>query len=72
MPDFFWDPLDKAVALSASGKSHEAQAALAEVVRLNPDFASHPRRYLSAFVPIPDLQDKMLKDLHRAGLTLEA
>ncbi len=68
MPDFFWDPLDKAIVLSALGKEQETQAALAEVVRLNPDFAHQPRRYLRAFVPIADLQEQMLKGLRQAGL----
>jgi TolB-like protein len=71
-PDFFWDPLDRSIALSALGRTREARQALNAVLRLQPDFAQHPRRYLKAFVPTDDLLEQMLADLSKAGLAFEA
>ena len=70
MPEFFWDPLDKAVALSALGRTSEAEIAYLDVARLNPDFSNQPRYYLKAFVPQVDVQNQMLEDLTKAGLNL--
>lgn len=72
MPDFFWDALDRSIALSALGRTREARQALDEVLRLQPDFARHPRRYLRVFVPMDDLLEQMLADLSKAGLAFEA
>jgi hypothetical protein len=72
MPDFFWDPLDRSIALSALGRTREARQALDEVLRLQPDFARHPRRYVRVFVPMDDLLEQMLADLSKAGLAFEA
>lgn len=65
---FYWDPLDKAAVLGLLGRRPEANLALKEVIQLNPDFAKRPRHYVSFFVGMDDLLDKMMEGLHKAGL----
>jgi TolB-like protein/Flp pilus assembly protein TadD len=68
MPDFFWDPLLRAVALSQLGRTTEAKAAITELLRLKPDAAERVHHYLAAYVFFDELRAQMLDNLHKAGL----
>ena len=68
MPKFFWSYLDKTVATGLLGKLDAAKVLLDKVKQLHPDFANHPRYYVSSFVMEHDLMDKMMEGLKKAGL----
>lgn len=68
MLDFFWSYIDKAVAAGLLGKTDAARALLEKVKQLHPDFANHPRYYVSSFVMEQDLMEKMMEGLKKAGL----
>jgi hypothetical protein len=68
IPDFYWSHLDKTVAAALLGKSGYASDRLDRVLELHPDFAKHPRYYVSAFVIEEDLIELMLEGLNKAGL----
>jgi len=68
MPEFFWDPMLRAVALSRMERIDEAQAALRELLQLKPDFTERALYYLGMLVMPDDLQRQVLDSLHEAGL----
>jgi adenylate cyclase len=68
MPDFFWDPLLRAVALSQLGRLSEAKVAFTELLRLKPDAAERTHHYLRVYVFFDDLRVHMLENLHKLGL----
>ena len=68
MPDFFWSYLDKTVATGLLGRIDAAKVLLDKVKQLHPDFANHPRYYVSSFVMEKELMEKMLEGLKKAGL----
>jgi len=69
-PDFFWDPLDKAIVYSALDEIHEAREALNEVQRLLPDFAKRSRHFLKTFIPA-DMLNEVIGNLKKAGMKLD-
>jgi TolB-like protein len=69
MPEFFWDPLLRAVALSQLGRLPEAKAAFSELLRLKPDAAERASHYLELFVFFDGLRLQMLENLYALGLT---
>ena len=68
MPEFFWDPLDKAAILGLLGRKEAANVELRKLPQLNPDFAKRPRHYVNCFVLQEDLLEKLMLGLERAGL----
>lgn len=68
MPEFFWDPLLRAVALSRMERINEAQMALGELLQLKPDFHERAHHYLGTLVFAVDLREQILASLHEAGL----
>jgi len=67
-PELFWDPVMRAAALSQMGRETEARAAVAQLLELAPDFATHGRRLISNYVKVEDLVDKIVEGLRKAGL----
>jgi len=67
-PDLFWDPVMRAAALGQMGREQEASAALGQLLKLVPDFATRGRRLISRYVKIDDLVDKIIEGLQKAGL----
>ena len=59
MPDYYWDPLDKAIILCTLDRIPEAQQKLKEFRRLTPIFDADPDKFLSAIV----LDDEIRKDM---------
>jgi len=72
MPDFFWDPLLRAVVLSRMERASEAKAALEELLDLRPDFPERARHYLGALVMADETQRQMLASLKEVGLPAAA
>jgi TolB-like protein len=72
MPEYYWDPLDKAIALSALGRISEAQQKLSELQHLTPNFDANPDEFLSAFVLDDHLRRDMLVNLSKIGLTIDS
>jgi len=68
MPEYYMSFLDKAVATGLLGRTRAAKDLLNRVVELHPDFANHPRYYVSAFVLEEDVLEKMIEGLEKAGL----
>ncbi len=70
MPLLFWDPLLRAAALGRLGREQEGAQALAELLRLRPDFPSAGRFLISCFAKFPYLIEALLKGLRQAGLKI--
>lgn len=68
LPGLFWDPVDRAVALGALGRQEEAERAVAEILKLQPDFAQRPRRYLECYILQDNLLELVIVGLEKAGL----
>jgi tetratricopeptide (TPR) repeat protein len=68
LPDFFWTPMMFAAIYGEMGRSKEAQEALAEALKLNPDLAERPRFYIGAYVFPEEFIDKIVEGLRKAGL----
>jgi tetratricopeptide (TPR) repeat protein len=67
MPMHFWDPLERAAALGQLGRTSEAQQAIGQMLRLRPDFADHPRRYLECYILQDELVDQVIDGLRKGG-----
>jgi adenylate cyclase len=68
LPDFFWTPMMFAAIYGQMGRTKEAQKALADALKLNPDLAQRPHFYIGAFVVPEEFIDKLVEGLHKAGL----
>jgi adenylate cyclase len=68
MPQFFWDPLLRAAALGQLGREREAAQAVAELLRLKPDFPAQGPFLIGCYVKFTDLADAILDGLRLAGL----
>jgi adenylate cyclase len=69
-PQLLWDPLMQAAALGQLGRSAEARAAVAELLKMKPDFPTCARRLIGFFVKADDHVDGILDGLEKAGLTI--
>ena len=70
-PTFFWRSLMRACCLGHLGRTAEAEAAVAELLARKPEFAARGRILIGHFLKFPELQDKVVDGLARAGLRLE-
>jgi adenylate cyclase len=70
MPQLFWDPLLRAAALGELGRTREAEAALAELLALRPDFPSKAAWLIGCYVKFEYLSDAILDGLQKAGLQI--
>jgi adenylate cyclase len=68
MPQLFWDPLLRAAASGRLGREQEGAQALAELLRLRPDFPSAGRFLISCYAKFSHLIDGLLDGLRLAGL----
>jgi tetratricopeptide (TPR) repeat protein len=69
-PVFFWRALMRACCLGHLGRSAEAQAEAAELLRRKPDFRSRGRVLIGHYVKQPDVLSRVVEGLEKAGLTL--
>jgi adenylate cyclase len=70
MPQLFWDPLLRAATLGELGRTREAGAALAELLRLRPDFPTTGTWLIRCYVKFEYLSDAILDGLQKAGLQI--
>ena len=68
MPQLFWDPLLRAGALGQLRKEREAGEALAELLRLRPDFPTMGPFLIGHYVKSDSLAAALLDGLRKAGL----
>jgi adenylate cyclase len=70
MPQFFWDPLLRAQVLGRLGRGREAAQAVAELLRLKPDFSTNGPFLISCYVKFKDLANALFDGLRLPGLTI--
>jgi adenylate cyclase len=67
---FFWRDLMSACCLGHLGRSHEAQASVAELLRAKPRFPQRGRTLIGHFIKPIELQETVVEGLEKAGLEL--
>jgi adenylate cyclase len=70
-PTFFWRALMRACCLGHLGRLEEARAEVAELLAKKPDFPSRGRTLIGRVVKFPDLLERVVDGLGRAGLALD-
>ena len=68
MPECHGGPLTRAAALGQLGRRDEARRAVAELLRLKPDFVENAGDYMSQFIMCDELLNHFLEGLSKAGL----
>jgi adenylate cyclase len=69
-PAYFWRALMRACSLGHLGKDAGAKAEVVELLRQKPDFASRGRTLVGRLIKLPDLFEKVVGGLGKAGLHL--
>jgi adenylate cyclase len=67
-PELHLDPMMRAAALGQLGRGDEARAAVGELLKLVPDFATRGRLLINRYVKVDDLVDNIIEGLRKAGL----
>jgi adenylate cyclase len=67
-PELYLDPMMRAAALGRLGRQNEAKAALSQLLKLEPDFATRGRSLISRYVKVDYLVDSIIEGLRKAGL----
>jgi tetratricopeptide (TPR) repeat protein len=68
---FFWRALARACCLGHLGRLPEARLEMAELLASKPDFASRGRVLIGRLVKFPDLFERIVDGLGKAGLALD-
>jgi adenylate cyclase len=68
---FFWRALMRASSLGHLGRVAEAKQEAAELLRRKPDFASRGRTLIGRYIKFPDLFERVVDGLGKAGLALD-
>jgi TolB-like protein len=71
MPTLFWEPLLKASVLGMLGRIDEGRQAMAELLKLKPDFQRDGRRLIRNYLKFDEILDRTVKGLQRCGLEIE-
>jgi len=69
-PAFFWRALMRACCLGHLGRTADAQLEVRELLRRKPDFQGRGRILIGHYVKEPEVMDRIVDGLARAGLTL--
>ena len=69
-PAFFWRAVMRACCLAHLGRRAEAESNVAEILRGKQDFAARGRVLIGHFVKHPEVMDRIVDGLARAGLKL--
>jgi adenylate cyclase len=67
-PSLYLDPVMRAAALSQLGRQKEAQTAIGELRKLEPDFATRGRWLLNRYIKVEELVDRIIEGLQKAGM----
>jgi adenylate cyclase len=67
----FWRSLTRACCLGHLGRLPEARREVADLLEVKPDFARRGRTLIGRLVKFPDLFDRVVDGLAKAGLTLD-
>ncbi len=70
-PSFFWRALMRACTLGHLGRMAEAKREVAALLQSKPDFASRGRTLIGRYIKFPDLSERVVDGLARAGLALD-
>jgi tetratricopeptide (TPR) repeat protein len=69
-PTFFWRGVMRASCLGLLGRRAEAGAEVAGLLEEKPDFGARGRTLIGHYVKLPDVFDRVVEGLSRAGLEL--
>lgn len=69
-PTYFWRGVMRASCLGLLGRGAEAEAEVAALLEQKPDFEARGRALIGHYVKLPDVFDRVLDGLSRAGLPL--
>src|SRR5688572_25455256 len=72
VPGLFWPYLVMASACGHLGRSAEAEAAVRDLLALDPDFAAHARSNIASWHFASGLMEPLLEGLRKAGLSIPA
>jgi adenylate cyclase len=68
-PALFWDPVMRATVFGQLGRQKEAKAAVNQLLKLVPDFATRGQWLIGRYVKVDALIDKVIEGLRKAGLS---
>ena len=68
-PGLYLDPVMRAAALSQLERGKEAKAAVGQLLKLEPDFATRGRWLLNRYIKVEELVEKVIEGLQKAGIT---
>jgi adenylate cyclase len=68
---FFWRALTRACSLGHLGRLEEARLEVAELLASRPGFASQGRTLIGRLIKFPDLFERIVEGLGKAGLALD-
>jgi len=69
-PMLFWDPLMKAAALGLLGRIAEGRQAVAELLKLKPDFQRDGRRLIRNYIKFDEILERAIEGLYNCGLVI--
>jgi hypothetical protein len=69
-PAFFWRAVMRACCLAQLGRTAEAEANVAEILRAKRDFAARGRVLIGRLIKLPEVMDRIVDGLADAGLRL--
>jgi len=67
-PELYLDPMIRSAALAQLGREEHARAAVGQLLKLEPDFATRGRSLMSRYIKVGTLIDKIIEGLQKAGL----
>jgi tetratricopeptide (TPR) repeat protein len=70
LPRFFWAHATRAAIFGHLGRRDDAEKAVAELLALYPDFTDHARDELRKWNFAPDLIERTIDGLRKAGLDI--
>lgn len=69
-PTLFWDPLMKASVLGMLGRIDEGRQAVADLLKLKPDFPASGLSLMRYYIKFEDILDRTITGLRRCGLEI--
>ncbi len=70
-PSHYLRAMTRASCLGHLGRKEEARAEVAELLAIKPDFARRGRTLIGRIIKFPDLLDRIVEGLEKAGLSLD-